>query len=169
MPPFTITTAAATVTPNVLGTINVPPGFMNYLGRTIEICGTSTMSSSTDTIEAVQFQWDANGQNTAGKGVVIGYENMTTTGVLNLAFCEDFQTSVTGVTATAGSINAPGGYVAGSAAALGLSGAGTNTLVGTVGSLNLADAARINVIYLHTTGTDGSGMTLQGLTVKVIN
>ena len=169
MPPFTITTAAATTVPNVLGTINIPPGFMNYIGRTIEVCGYSTMSSSTDTIEAIQFQWDANGQNTAGKGVVIGYTNMTATGILNISFCEDFQTSVQGVTATAGSINSPGGYIAGSAAALGVSGAGANTLVGTVGSLNLADAARINVIYLHTTGTDGSGMTLQGLTVKVVN
>jgi len=168
--PFTITTAAATVTPNVLGTINIAPGFMNYVGRTLEVCGYATnASTSTDTIEAIQFQWDANGQNTAGKGVVIGYENMTATGILTMSFCQDFITTATGATATGGSINTAGGTLSGSAAALGVSGAGTNTLIGTTALLNLADAARLNVIYLHTTGTDGAGLILQALTVKVVN
>jgi hypothetical protein len=38
-----------------------------------------------------------------------------------------------------------------------------------VASLNLAGEARINVVYLHTTGTDGAGVILQDLTVEVLN
>jgi len=88
---------------------------------------------------------------------------------LNMSFCQDFITTAVGATATGGSVNTAGGAIAGSAAALGVSGAGANTTVGTTALLNLADAARLNVIYLHTTGTDGSGVTLQSLTAKVVN
>jgi hypothetical protein len=38
-----------------------------------------------------------------------------------------------------------------------------------VGSLNLAGEARMDFVWLHTTGTDGAGVQLQDLTVKVLN
>jgi hypothetical protein len=112
-PAFTITTGALTIVPNVLGTINIPPGFMNYVGRTIEICGYATTTASAATIVDIQFQWDSIGANTAGKGVLIG--EMTSTPVAPIAtaghasFCEDFQTTATGATATGGSIETAGG------------------------------------------------------------
>jgi hypothetical protein len=38
-----------------------------------------------------------------------------------------------------------------------------------VASLNLAGEARIHVVYLHTTGTDGAGVQLQNLTIKELD
>lgn len=172
-PAYTITTAVATVVPNVIGTVNIPPGFMNYVGRTIEICGYATTTASAATIVDIQFQWDSMGQNTAGKGVLIG--EMTSTPVAPLAtaghasFCEDFQTTATGATATGGSIETAGGSGSVGGILLLAPGALSNTITGTTASLNLAADARINIIYLHTTATDGAGWILQNLTAKVIN
>lgn len=172
-PAFTISTAVATVVPNVIGTVNIPPGFMNYVGRTIEICGYATTTASAATIVDIQFQWDSMGQNTAGKGVLIG--EMTSTPVAPIAtaghasFCEDFQTTATGATATGGSIETAGGSGSTGGILLLAPGALSNTITGTTASLNLAVDARINIIYLHTTATDGAGWILQNLTAKVIN
>ena len=167
---FPIGAATGTTVPTVIGTMNLPPGFMNYVGRTLEVCGVAYgAGASTATIVNLQFQWDAFGQNTAGAGVKIGDMNLTMTGGLHYSFCEDFQTTVAAATATGGSIIANGGYLAGSAASQGVSGAGANIGTAAVASLNLAEDARINIIYLHVTGTDGAGVTLQSLTAKVLN
>jgi hypothetical protein len=173
-PPFTISAADTSTTPSVIGSINFKPGFMNFVGRTIEVCGKGT-AVSTATIGSIQFQWDAMGQNTAGKGVVIGNLGLTpvtafaTTAVYT--FCEDFMTTVASASATGGSINTIGGYLntSGVATAAAGQGASSDPTIGAVGSLNLADDARLNVIYVHTTGTDGTAMTLQSVTVKVLN
>lgn len=168
--PFTISAAAATTVPAVIGTINIQPGFMNYVGRTIEICGFATTTASTGTIKNIQFQWDAIGQNTAGKGVPIAdlTVTQTSTTVTQLDFCQKFQTTVAAATATGGTIAPAGGYLTSTVATLVAAGAGGEVLAGGVGSLNLAGEARINVIYLHTTGTDGAAVTLQNLSVRVI-
>lgn len=173
--PFTISAADATTVPSVLGTVNVPPGFMNAVGRNIEVCGKASTSASTATIGSIQFQWDAVGQNTAGKGVQIGNLGLTpatafsTTAVYT--FCEQFTTTVAAATATGGSIQATGGYIAtsGVATAAAGQGAGSDPTIAATGSLNLAADARLNVVYVHTTGTDGTALTLQDLTFKVLN
>jgi hypothetical protein len=177
--PFTISAADTTTTPSVIGTINMRPGFMNYIGKAIRVCGKATTTASTATITSIQFQWDAMGQNTAGKGVQIGSLTLAppvafaTTAVYG--FCEDFVTTVAGASATAGSINTEGGWVTGiGTAAAGTAGAGSaaagnDPTIGTTASLNLSDDARLNVIYVHTTGTDGAAITLQGLTVTELN
>lgn len=173
--PYTISAADATTVPSVLGTINLPPNFMNFVGRTIEVCGKATTTASTATIGSIQFQWDAIGQNTTGKGVQIGNLGLTpatafaTTAVYT--FCEQFQTTVAGSGATAGSINTIGGYLntSGVATAAAGQGASSDPTTGAVGSLNLNSEARLNVVYVHTTGTDGAALTLQSLTVKVLN
>jgi hypothetical protein len=168
--PFTISAADATVVPSVIGTINIRPGFMNHAGQTIEVCGYATTTASTGTIKDIQFQWDAFGQNTAGKGVQIGdlTVTQTSTSVTQLDFCEKFETTVTSASATGGSIQTVGGYVTSTIASLSAAAAGGNTQAGAIGSLNLAGEARLNIIYLHTTGTDGTAVTLQGVTVRVI-
>lgn len=170
---YPIGAAAATLVPQVLGEINIGPGFMNYLGRTIEICGEATTTASTATIVDIQFQWDAFGQNTAGKGVQIG-DLTATPGVALVAgkatFCADFQTTVVSASATGGSLNHVGGSGAVGGTTLIAGGAFSDAqTAGATASLNLAEAARINVIYVHTTATDGAGWTLQALTAKVIN
>jgi hypothetical protein len=173
--PFAISAAEATTVPSVLGTINVAPGLMNFVGRTLEICGKATTTASTATIVSIQFQWDSMGMNTAGKGVQIGNLSITPAAAFSttkvITFCEDFQTTVAGATATAGSINSVGGFIAtsGVSSAAAGQGAGSDASIGAVGSLNLAADARINVISVHTTGTDGAALTLQSLTAKVIN
>ena len=48
-PPFTVTTAAATTVPAVLGTVTLPPGFMNVVGRTIRICGKASQAAAGST------------------------------------------------------------------------------------------------------------------------
>jgi hypothetical protein len=168
--PFTISAVDATTVPSVIGTVNLPPGFMNIVGRTLRICGRATTSASTSTINNIQFQWDAVGQNTAGKGVPIGDMSVTSTSATakELMWCEDFQTTVAGTGATAGSINTVGGLLNQANVTLIAGGGGGETIVGATASLNLASEARINVIYLHTTGTDGTAVTLQGLTLQVL-
>lgn len=171
--PFTVGAATASTVPTVLGTVNIQPGFMNYLGKTIEVCGKATSAASTATIGNIQFQWDSVGQNTAGAGVQIGTLGLTpATAFATTAaytFCEDFTTTATGATATGGSIQGVGGFVNTSGVATAAAGQGASTDPGaaTTASLNLADDARLNVIYLHTTGTDT--FTLKGLSVKVLN
>lgn len=170
---FTIGAAAATTVPNVVGTINFPPNYMNVLGKKIEVCGELTTTASVATIVDIQFQWDSMGQNTAGKGVLIGDGTATPTVLVtagHATFCQDFQTTVTSASATGGTIahvntfGAVGGLTLVNAGALGDAMTGV-TNAGT-GSLNLALDARLNIIYLHTSSTDGAGWTLQNVTVK---
>lgn len=170
---YVIGAAAATTVPNVAATVNIAPGMMNQLGKVLEICGEMTTTASAATIVDVQFQWDSMGQNTAGKGVVIG--DMTATPAAAIAtaghatFCQDFQTTVVSATATGGSINHINSYGAVGGVSLIAPGALSDALTpGAVGSLNLAVDARINIIYLHTTGTDGAGWTMQNVTAKLI-
>lgn len=175
--PFTVTTAAATTVPAVMGTITLPAGFMNGVGETIRICGLAKEASagSTSTITSIQFFWDAPGSNVTGVGVNLGGPTVTATLVTANAdqwtFCQTFKTTVSGAGVTAGSIAAGAGYLIESyGAATTVSAAGGPTIgAAAIGSLNLAGEARINVVYLHTTGTDGAGVILQDLTVEVLN
>jgi hypothetical protein len=170
---FTIGAAAGTTVPDVLGTINLRPGAMNFVGKKLRVCGEATTTASTATIVDIQFQWDAIGQNTAGKGVVIGDLTATPAAAIATAghatFCQDFQTTVASASATGGSVNHVNSFGAVGGVSLIAPGALSDALTpGAVGSLNLAGEARINVIYLHTTATDGAGWTLQNLTAQVI-
>lgn len=169
---FPLTAAAATVVPAVLGTINLPPNFMNVLGKKIEVCGEATGTATAATITDIQIQWDSMGQNTAGKGVLIGDFTDTTSSAMattgHITFCEDFAVTVTSATATGGSINHVGGYMGAAGLTVAGSGGGGDTVTpGAIGSLNLAVDSRINIIYLHTTATDGAGWILQSASVQL--
>jgi len=170
--PFTIGAAAATTVPNVIGTINLAPNAMNVVGKTLRICGEATTTASTATIVDIQFQWDAMGQNTAGKGVLIGDLTATPAAAIATAghatFCQDFQTTVASASATGGSINHTNSFGAVGGVSLIAPGALSDSVTpGAIASLNLAVDSRINIIYLHTTGTDGAGWTLQNVTAQL--
>ena len=170
---FPLSAAAATVVPAVVGMVNFPPNYMNVLGKKIAVCGEITGTATAATIIDIQMQWDANGQNTAGKGVLIGDFTVTPSAALastgHASFCEEFETTVASASATGGSINHTGGFLGAAGVTVAGSGGGGDVVTpGAIGSLNLADSARINVIYLHTTATDGAGWILQNLTVKQI-
>jgi hypothetical protein len=171
---FPISAAAGTTVPAVLGTVTVPTGFANVVGKTWQLCGKAT-GVSTATIVSIAFQWDAFGQNTAGKGVIIGNLGLTPATAFAtteaVTFCEVFQTTVASASATGGSIQTLYGVInaSGVATAAAGQGAGTDPTGGATGSLNLAGDARINITYTHTTGTDGTAPTLYGLTLSAVN
>jgi hypothetical protein len=145
---------------------------MNVLGKKIEVCGEMTSTATAATIVDVQFQWDAFGQNTAGKGVLVGDMTGTATMVTagHATFCQDFETTVTSASATGGTIahvNSMGGLGGlTTAASAVLADCMTGATNAGTGSLNLALDTRLNIIYLHTTSTDGAGWILQNVTVK---
>ena len=178
--PFTITTAAATTVPAVLGTIPIPPGFMNFAGRGLRICGKATQATagSTSTIETIEFLWDAAGSNTTGAPVIIGNginstATLVTANADSYTFCGVLRTTVTGAGVTAGTLQATEGWSAISYATTAtVAGVGTDTSVGGTASLNLAgtggNTQRIHVVYVHTGGTDANGLILQNLTVEAL-
>jgi hypothetical protein len=143
---------------------------MNVLGKTLRVCGVGTTTASAATIVEIQMQWDSFGQNTAGKGVLVGDGTSLTTWATagHVSFCEDLETTVTAATTTGGSIfnNNVFGGSAGLSQVTG-GGLGPN-ITATTGSLNLAMQSRINIIYVHTTGTDGAAITLQSLTARLL-
>jgi hypothetical protein len=175
---YAISVAAATTVPEVIGTIPVPTGFMNQAGRTIRICGQATEASagSTATIQNFEFLWDAAGSNTAGAPVIIGQLQLTATLVTanadNWSFCWSGQTTVAGAGVTAGSIMPVGGFLGSTFGAGALGNIGVDVKAAAVASLNLAgtggNTQRIHIVWLHTTGTDAAGVTLQGATVEIL-
>lgn len=162
-------TVGSTV-PQVIGTIAIPPGFMNQIGKGIHLCGKETMTGASATIEKVQIWWDGAGSNAAG--VPVNIANLASTGlaantaaVYNGNFCIDLFTTVSGAGVTAGSIE--GGYssfiyyLGTVPTSLFLGG---DTFTAATGSLNLAGTlgftTRIHIVQLHTTGTDVSPQLL---------
>jgi hypothetical protein len=171
----TIATAAASTVPQPLGMVELPAGFMNYVGRSIELCGfvySSTQGAST--VVQIAFEWDAQGSDvTTGLPVLIGgpaVSGTLTTGTTGqFDFCQDFTTTVASASATGGSILAGHGYMMECA----LTTCATpffnpNMTVAAVGSLNLAGPARIQVIMVQTTSSSAVPK-LMNLSVKVLN
>jgi hypothetical protein len=169
---FSAATAPATTVPAIVGTIHLPPGYMNVVGRTIRICGTITEGAgSTATVEQVSFYWNADGSNTTGAGVLLPGPTLTSTlsATPKFQFCQNLTTTVAGAGATAGSIQTTQGYITAVNGAAGTAGVTTPTIPGAAtASLNLAQEARIDIDYLHTTGTDGAP-TLTNLSVEAVN
>jgi hypothetical protein len=171
---FPVTTAAQSTIGQVAGTIPLPPGFMNYPGREIEVCGMlSKTSTNASTITNIQLWWDAEGSNvTAGTAVELSNIQITSTNTAaaSYSFCQDIQTTVAAATATGSTIQPGMGWITtGQVAAGTVPVGGTNILFAAVGSLNLALNAKLEVVYNHTTGTDGAGVILLNPTVKILN
>lgn len=173
--PFTIGAAAATTVPSVGGTLNIPPGYMNAVGRKVRVCGYGTMSgASTATVLELSLQWDSFGQNTAGLPVTIADNQATPTTavsgtVVNVSFCDTLVTTVAGTGATAGSILDLGGYTCWGVTSAGVQptcSSGSTTAA--TASLNLASEARLHAVYTHTTGTDGAGLVVNGITIEAL-
>lgn len=171
---FPITTAAQSTVGQVAGTIPLPPGFMNYAGREIQVCGLLMKTSTTaDTISNVQAWWDSEGSNVT-TGQPIQLNNIQVTATLTAApswsFCFNLQTTVASASATGGTIVPGNGWMTESQVAAGTIHTGVaNSTFAAVGSLNLALNQRIDIVYNHTTGTDGSGVTLINPTVTLLN
>lgn len=173
---FPVTAAAQTTIGEVEGSIPLPANFMNYVGRTIEVCGLIVKTSTTaDTVDQIQIWWDAEGSNaTAGTPVQLSSIRITEAVALaaaaNFHFCQQLTTTVASTSATGGTITPGTGWAAVSQVAAGANPSdGSSSLVAGVGSLNLALPAHLAIELVHTTGTDGAGSTLQGATVRIVN
>ncbi len=171
---FPITAAAQTTIGQVEGSFPLPANFMNYIGRTIEVCGLiSKTSTVADTVDDIQIWWDAEGSNvTAGTPVQLSSIKLTSTGTaaFTMQFCQQLTTTVASTTATGGTIQPGQAWLTKSQTSAGtVPVAAAASLIAAVGSLNLALPAHLTVELAHTTGTDGAGSTLQGATVRVIN
>lgn len=175
--PFHSATAPATTVPAVLGTLTLNAGALNYVGSDVEVCAywTEASAGSTATISTLEFLYDADGSNTTGAGVILGTVTVTATLVTSNADqwygCGDLLTTTSGAGATAGAITLDGGFLTTSYGSATTVSAASGPAIGAaaVGSLNLAGEGRIDVVYLHTTGTDGAAPTLTGLTAKRLN
>lgn len=171
---FPVTAAAQTGIGEVVGSIPLPANFMNYVGRTIEVCGLiSKTSTVADTVDDIQIWWDAEGSNvTAGTPVQVSSIKLTSTGTAAFTtnFCQQITTTVASTSATGGSLLPGQGWLTKSQVAAGtVPVAASASLVAAVGSLNLALPAHLTIELVHTTGTDGAGATLLGATVRVVN
>lgn len=173
---FHITTAAASTVPQILGTIAIPPGFMNYVGRSIEVCGyvySSTQGATTTNVQ-IAFEWDAQGSDvTTGIPVIIGGPvangSLTTGTTAQFDFCQDFTTTVASASATGGSIRAGHGYLVECAlTTCATPFTGPNMTVAAVGSLNLAAPARLQIVMVQT-GSSSAVPALINATVRVLN
>jgi hypothetical protein len=170
----------ATTVPQVIGTLTIPPSFLNRVGRTIRVCGKEKMTGASATIEQVQFWWDGAGSNAAGVPVNIGNlqaaAGPNTAAVYNGNFCFTFHTTVAGAGVTAGSILGDNSsfiyYLA--SAPVGSIFTGGDTFTAATGSLNLAGlysagfTTRLHIVQLHTTGTDVSPQLLN-VTVEALD
>ena len=172
---FTASAALASTVPFVLGSINMPVGFMNYTGRTIQVCGiVADATGGANTVSAIQFWWDAQGSNvTTGIPVLIAQDKVTGTltggAAANYAFCQTFVTTTASASATGGSIWGTNGYISISQVAAGTTPfTAPNIVAATTGSLNLAEDARIDIVFVETTATTDTPQLLNA-TVTVLN
>src|SRR5437660_5826162 len=171
---FPITAAAQTTIGEVEGSFPLPASFMNYIGRTIEVCGLiSKTSTVADTVDDIQIWWDAEVSNvTAGTPVQLSSIKLTSTGTaaFTMNFCQQLTTTVASASATGGTILPGQAWLTKSHVAAGaVPVAAAASLVAAVGSLNLALPAHLSIELAHTTGTDGAGSTLLDATVRIIN
>lgn len=161
-------------TPISIGTVNLPAGTLNYVGKTIRVCGkylNTDVNSSTQIIDAY---WDAAGSNVAGSPVKLSALTATGTGTAAAyagSFCENFITTVSGAGATAGSLLPGVGFLEYALVSTGnVVGNGQDTQAAAVGSLNLAGTAgfsnRLSIIHNNATGN--ATPQLQSLSIEVL-
>lgn len=169
----------ATTVPQVIGTIAIPPSFMNLVGTTIRLCGKLQMTNASATVEQIQLWWDGAGSNAAGVPVEIANIQVGGTGTAvayNGNFCWTGHTTVAGAGATAGSIQGDNSFydLAIASAPVGSFTPGQDTFTAATGSLNLAGlysagfTTRLHIVQLHSTGTDVSPK-LVNCTLEVLN
>lgn len=173
---FPITAAAQTTVGEISASIPLSANFMNYPGRTLRVCGNIAKTSTTaDTVDSIQLWWDAEGSNvTAGTPVELSSINITEAVALaaaaNFHFCQDIITTIASTSATGGTITPGTGWATVSQVSAGANpSGGSSSLVAAVGSLNLALPAHVSVLFTHSTGTDGAGSKLYGLTAQIVN
>lgn len=174
---FSAATGPLTAAPAVIATIQLPAGFMNHVSKGIRVCANVTsQGGSTATVDVVEAYFDADGSNTAGAGVILPAAKITNTlsATPAIMFCQNFTATVSGTSATAGTIFVNQGYLSETMSVAATTAANFFTVPNivvagsTVASLNLAGEARLDLAILHTTGTDGT-WTANNVTVEPLD
>lgn len=101
-PPFTATTTTASAATATLGVVNVPAGYLNVLGRSIEFCGNgfATNNNTTGTI-ALNMTLASVPGVTSITPFTASYTTATTTAVqVPIDFCVTYTTAATGTSGT---------------------------------------------------------------------
>lgn len=167
---FTAVATQATTVPGTMGSINLPPGFMNFINKTIKITGKFTTTQPGSTSEVFQVAWDADGTNTTTNPVAGCIWTNTSTGT-NAVWNGTFECLLTTVTTGAtGTLMASGtllmnlapGTTAGELYQL------PETAVAATGSVNLLGSNRLDIISTPT-GSTQSATTLLSLVAEVVN
>ena len=171
--PFTVSATLGSTVPFVLGSVQIPAGYLNAYGRTIRVCGHITdAATDVDTITAVQFWWDAQGSDvTTGIPVLVANDQITATltASTNRDFCQKIETTVASASATGGTLYSLDGWIAeGQVAAGTIHFMEPNITTAAVGSLNLAESAQIDIVFVETTSSVDTPK-LQNVTVEVLN
>lgn len=154
----------------VLGSVNLPTGFLNTIGRTIRLTGKITSGSmNTATLPTLNVRVDWVGGTTAGAGVnTCAFEGVAVgaTKTYQIPFNCTLVTNAVGATAI-GTLM-PDGYMALQAQDISANGiiyADSNTAA--VGSLGLFAQDTLNVLYTSTTNTTAAPQLLD-LNVEVL-
>lgn len=161
-------------TPIAIGTVNLPGGVLDYVGKVIRVCGKYTNTDVDSASQIIDLYWDAAGSNSAGSPVAIAILSATGTGTAATYtgnFCEVFHASVASASVTGGSIfgdfSLLNYYLSATPAGL-FTGGDTKTAA--TGSLNLAGgngfSTRLSIVHNNTTGNNTP--TLQNLTIEVL-
>lgn len=162
-------------TPIAIGTVNIPAGVFNQVGKKFRVCGKFINTDVNSTVQNINIYLDAAGSDVAGSPVQIGSLAATvgpgTAATYTGNFCEVFTTTVSGAGATAGSTL--GGfsffnyYLSATPAAIMVGG---DTKTAAVASLNLAGGGgfenRLSIVHTNTTGN--ATPTLQDLTIEIL-
>lgn len=161
-------------TPIAIGTVNVPAGIFNQVGRTFRACGKFLNTDVNSSIQNIDIYLDAAGSDVAGSPVKIGGLAATGTGTAAAyegSFCDTFTTTVSGAGATAGSIIPSFGTLQYALVSSGnVVGNGADTKAAATALLNLAGGGgfenRLSFVHNNTTGN--ATPTLQSLTLELL-
>lgn len=161
-------------TPISIGTVNIPAGTMNFVGKTIRICGKYLNTDVNSSTQIIDVYYDAAGSNVAGSPVKLSALTATGTGTAapyEGQFCENFVATVSGAGATAGSILPGDGHLTYALVSSGnIVGNGADTVAAAVASINLAGGGgfsnRLSIIHNNATGN--ATPQLQSLSIEVL-
>jgi hypothetical protein len=162
-------------TPIAIGTVNVPAGFINYVGAEIRVCGKFTNTDVNSTVQNINIYYDAAGSDTNGSPVQIASLAATWHGN-----GRNLHRQLLLARSHVGLRSGRNGWVRSSAttacwnyylaARRRLSSPAADTKTAAVGSLNLAGTAgfenRISIVHTNTTGNNTP--QLQSLTIEVL-
>lgn len=175
--PFSLAFTAGGIgsaTPISIGSVNIPAGFLNQVGKTVRICGKFLNTDVNSATQVINVYYDAAGSNVAGSPVKLGQLTATGTGTAAAyegSFCENFITTVSGAGATAGSVLPGNGNLNYALVSSGnIVGNGADTIAAAVALINLAGGGgfsnRFNIVHNNTTGN--ATPQLQSLSIEVL-